>query len=757
MADQKISELTALTGADVADTDLLPIVDTSATETKKITFAEFKTALDTATGFVRITGDTMTGALDVQSTITADGLTVENTSGATLNVNTGLAGADSKILLHEGSTVSPANGASIRYAGATNEFSIGVGSSVDTKRLSIARDTGDISFYEDTGTTAKMVWSASDEKLTLSGTGGIDVTGTVTADGLTTNTAGTSNFIAGVNAGNSIIAGGDYNVVVGDEAGTAITTGDNNVAVGFGALKTLATSSQNTAVGHTALKFNTAANNSAFGYGALTANTTGTANLAVGRSALATNTTASNNTAVGYQAGYSNTTGGTNTAVGHQALYTKITGDSNTAVGSQALYSQTSGNENTAVGQVAMYFNITGTTNAAFGRAALYQNTTGASNTASGYGALQNNTTADSNTAVGYQAGYTNTVGFGHTFIGFQAGYSTSTAILARITAVGAYSLHSNTTGLSNVAVGFGAMIDSTTGSYNTALGFDALANNTTASSNTAVGYQAGYSNTTGNDNTFVGYQSGQVNSSGVDQTMVGYRSGYGTTTGDGNTFLGRFAGYSNTTGSGNVFVGYRADGEYGAGHLVTTGSKNTILGGYNGNQGGLDIRTSDNNIVVSDGDGNPRMSCDSTGAVTMPYQPAFSAVPAAAQSNIAINTVVTVVFGTERFDVGANFASNTFTAPVTGKYSLHAHLRLENVDSAANYYMLRITTSNEEYQSLFTATSLSADAQYWPIAMNCLADMDASDTAVVTIYQSAGTSQTDIQAESYFNGILVA
>jgi hypothetical protein len=60
MADKKISELTALTGANVADTDLLPIVDTSATETKKITFGEFKSALDTATGFVRITGDTMT-------------------------------------------------------------------------------------------------------------------------------------------------------------------------------------------------------------------------------------------------------------------------------------------------------------------------------------------------------------------------------------------------------------------------------------------------------------------------------------------------------------------------------------------------------------------------------------------------------------------------------------------------------------------------------------------------------------------------
>jgi hypothetical protein len=44
------------------------------------------------------------------------------------------------------------------------------------------------------------------------------------------------------------------------------------------------------------------------------------------------------------------------------------------------------------------------------------------------------------------------------------------------------------------------------------------------------------------------------------------------------------------------------------SGYLVTTGAKNTILGRYSGNQGGLDIRTASNYIVISDGDGNPRM-----------------------------------------------------------------------------------------------------------------------------------------------------
>jgi hypothetical protein len=75
---------------------------------------------------------------------------------------------------------------------------------------------------------------------------------------------------------------------------------------------------------------------------------------------------------------------------------------------------------------------------------------------------------------------------------------------------------------------------------------------------------------------------------------------------GSSNTLVGHQAGYTmNPTGSVavntiNTFIGY------GAGYSVTTGFYNTILGGYNGNQGGLDIRTGFNYIVLSDGAGNP-------------------------------------------------------------------------------------------------------------------------------------------------------
>ena len=92
------------------------------------------------------------------------------------------------------------------------------------------------------------------------------------ADGadIITASAGTSNFRAGVNAGNSIASGGIDNTVVGDEAGTAITTGrfntligkeagdalndaDSNVAIGKGALSSDTQGSQSTAIGTLAL------------------------------------------------------------------------------------------------------------------------------------------------------------------------------------------------------------------------------------------------------------------------------------------------------------------------------------------------------------------------------------------------------------------------------------------------------------------------------------------------------------------------
>jgi hypothetical protein len=154
------------------------------------------------------------------------------------------------------------------------------------------------------------------------------------------------------------------------------------------------------------------------------------------------------------------------------------------------------------------------------------------------------------------------------------------------------------------------------------------------------------------------------------------------------------------------------------------------------------------------------RMTIDSSGRVTMPYQPAFYATPSSAQLNMAANdSNVTVAMGTEIFDVGSNFASSTFTAPVTGKYQLNLSLYLTSVDTAASYIAIGIITSNRNYINI-VAPKYASDPAYLTQNISTLADMDAGDTAYVYYQQNGGTAQTDVQDDtrgSFFQGYLVA
>ena len=140
-----------------------------------------------------------------------------------------------------------------------------------------AANTGTLEFFTGSGS------SAPTNRLTIDSSGNVILAaGTGT---LQTATAGTSNFRAGVNAGNSIIAGGNYNTVVGDEAGTSITTGVYNVALGKGALELNTTASHNTAIGFASGSQSTGAGNTLIGSlvgAASVALTTGTSNTIVG-------------------------------------------------------------------------------------------------------------------------------------------------------------------------------------------------------------------------------------------------------------------------------------------------------------------------------------------------------------------------------------------------------------------------------------------------------------------------------------------
>jgi Chaperone of endosialidase len=200
--------------------------------------------------------------------------------------------------------------------------------------------------------------------------------------------------------------------------------------------------------------------------------------------------------------------------------------------------------------------------------------------TAEGQKALLGLTTGVANTAVGWFSLGSNTDGSYNTGVGagtllFNVGDQT-TGDGTQNTAIGTAALLFNTTGFSNTATGVTALLNNSEGSENTATGAGALLSNITGVVNTANGWFALFHNN-GNP------------PEGSANTAVGAAALFSNTTGDSNTALGGSALEDNTTGIGNTAVG--------AGALAhnTSGSLNVALGV----NAGLDVVTAQNAICI--------------------------------------------------------------------------------------------------------------------------------------------------------------
>ena len=148
-------------------------------------------------------------------------------------------------------------------------------------------------------------------------------------------------------------------------------------------------------------------------------------------------------------------------------------------------------------------------------------------------------------------------------------------------------------------------------------------------------------------------------------------------------------------------------------------------------------------------------MVIDANGHITKPLQPAFKVSPSAEISNVS--TGDTIAFATEHFDQNGDFSSNTFTAPVTGKYQLNYSIRIDDIDESAVFSRVILRVSNDDITStIMDLDGISGDPAHWYMATSVLVDMDANDTATLEWSQSGGASQADISSASVFSGYLV-
>ena len=244
-----------------------------------------------------------------------------------------------------------------------------------------------------------------------------------------------SNLVGGTNAGDSFTGtDAENNILLGSNAGTAITTGDDHVCMGKDAGSSITTSTRNILIGNEAGKNLTAHgvialgkeaaknissdNNSiAIGFQALTSNTTGPLNLAIGSSALSTVNGTWSNIAVGVR-NLKFCTGGQNCSFGQDTAQGHTSGSYNTYLGhscgpQDATNGAGTGNFNTTVGTYSLRGG---------GGAAL----SGASNSFLGYYAGHDVTSGSNNSGIGEKAGYNVTTGSNNLLLGHDAGTSNS-------------------------------------------------------------------------------------------------------------------------------------------------------------------------------------------------------------------------------------------------------------------------------------------------------------------------------------------
>jgi hypothetical protein len=124
-------------------------------------------------------------------------------------------------------------------------------------------------------------------------------------------------------------------------------------------------------------------------------------------------------------------------------------------------------------------------------------------------------------------------------------------------------------------------------------------------------------------------------------------------------------------------------------------------------------------------------MAISSAGAVTMPLQPAFLVQPSSTQSDFNQGQSVTV----------------DISIKINGL----------STEDSATYYYWTLVTSNRSYYHLSSVNELGSGSAGFCFAGSILADMDANDTAVVTIIMggTSGSGPSDVSPDSYWSGNL--
>ena len=138
---------------------------------------------------------------------------------------------------------------------------------------------------------------------------------------------------------------------------------------------------------------------------------------------------------------------------------------------------------------------------------------------------------------------------------------------------------------------------------------------------------------------------------------------------------------------------------------------------------------------IYAGGSSTAFLTIADAGQVTAPSQSGVFAYNSADDTSQASGATVDV--NTEVYDIGNNFATDTWTAPVTGYYLVIAAARITNTEAQSDPFWLAVTGGGVIYRG---PSSVIGASETLTVGVSAVVYLTSSQTAAVTAHNLSGT-----------------
>ena len=155
-------------------------------------------------------------------------------------------------------------------------------------------------------------------------------------------------------------------------------------------------------------------------------------------------------------------------------------------------------------------------------------------------------------------------------------------------------------------------------------------------------------------------------------------------------------------------------------------------------------------------------MTIDGTGRILTPARPMFDVAKSSSQA-LSSGSVTKITWDTENYDIGGNFASNKFTAPIAGKYHMSTVLTYSTMIAGAGIGLIWYKNGSVFRNGHHQSTEINIT---FTLQSSVVFDLSASDYVEVYAFQGSGSSENlgtannigsvSIANSNYWSGYLI-